>query len=418
MSEYDDLPMSRGEYEEPDELSLPPLLPPALLSPPIVLTEEQSLAISSILSWFNSPPNLRHFEFKLGGYAGTGKTTIIKTIINEIPGAALCAFTGKAVSVLHRKGCLNATTIHSLIYYTEVTKSGMIHRLRHKEEILELGIDLIIVDEASMISRELYDGLTSYKIPILWVGDPGQLEPVGDDVELMSCPDIVLNKIHRQAENSEIIKFATELRKSTNPLIYLHRENDKSQLEVVLSSRAKHLPLYCADQIICGFNKTRVIVNSYVREHKLRQHELIANGFENRVHLKERIICLSNSSDYNIFNGMIMTVQSVIEHRNPDFLTIVAEDDLGSSRTFLARLAQFGQQKVLDLYEHRKLEKQLGLKLALVDYGYCITAHKSQGSEWDHVLVIEEFISRLWSGSRWRYTAATRASKKLTYVVK
>ena len=163
----------------------------------IILTEEQQLAINKILLWFELSQSQ---EFKLGGYAGTGKTTIIKCLIGPDLSSkihpVICAFTGKACHVLRKKGLLSAQTIHSLIYDALMDEDGSVtFTLKTR---LESRPNLIIIDEASMISADLYRDLRSFGIKLLFIGDPGQLEPIGDNPNLMKQPDYVLTKIHRQ----------------------------------------------------------------------------------------------------------------------------------------------------------------------------------------------------------------------------
>jgi len=178
---------------------------------PITLTDEQELALAAIVAWQSD--TFGKNEFRLGGYAGTGKTTILKTLLDrlatKIP-IAVAAFTGKAVHVLQKKGLRQAQTLHSLMYNVETLKGGACNFTLKTR--LDPEPNLIIVDEASMISTELYDDLCSFNIKLLFVGDPGQLEPVGDNPNLMKDCDFTLSKIHRQAEDSPIIVFATRIR--------------------------------------------------------------------------------------------------------------------------------------------------------------------------------------------------------------
>jgi exodeoxyribonuclease-5 len=121
----------------------------------ITLTEEQQKAIDLIKAWFIQPEPK---EFKLGGYAGTGKTTIIKFLLENLETSRIevSAFTGKACNVLQRKGIRIARTLHSLMYDTQVINGAYIFHLKSR---LDMNPALIIVDEASMVSTELYNHL-------------------------------------------------------------------------------------------------------------------------------------------------------------------------------------------------------------------------------------------------------------------
>ena len=140
------------------------------------LSKDQIDAKNTILDWINSPR--RSSYLTLGGYAGTGKSTLIAEVRKSLPdnwSVAFCAFTGKATSVMKEKlikvNALNSndviTTIHSLCYSVREdpdTKQKVFHRRPY------LGHNLIIVDEASMVNKDLFNDLRYYRIPILFVG--------------------------------------------------------------------------------------------------------------------------------------------------------------------------------------------------------------------------------------------------------
>src|SRR5262249_13888327 len=139
----------------------------------------------------------------IGGYAGTGKTTLICRLAEMWPDAAVVTFSGKAASVLVEKGVAKARTIHSLIYIPLRGARGKGVRFQRRHTLP--GVSVIIVDEASMINDELYDHLMTFRLPVLFVGDPGQLEPIGSKFNLMCNPHITLNEIHRQARENPIL---------------------------------------------------------------------------------------------------------------------------------------------------------------------------------------------------------------------
>lgn len=381
---------------------------PEIISPPsstlltnaIILTEEQQLAISKIVSWFVQKTTPQ--EFKLGGYAGTGKTTIIKYFLGEgLPlgehkssiCAIVCAFTGKACYVLRKKGIHSAATIHSTIYDVEDLGHGKVEF--HLKTRLESKPNLIIVDEASMISTELYHDLKSFNIKILFIGDPGQLEPVGDNPNLMAKPDYVLSKIHRQAEKSPIITLATNVRNG------LSVKSSNSTLQEGVSIKPKFITdeeLSSCDQILCGKNATRALLNRRVR--------MFLGNTEPFV-IGEKIICLRNNRKYGLFNGLICNIESFEERSDVIIATLRDEaireyKDIPIWKTPFLRDLEPNEQPPYDT--------------CLFDYGYAITVHKSQGSEWPHVLVYDEVMVKT-DMKRWRYTAITRASEKLTYCI-
>ena len=361
----------------------------------LTLSPEQLTATDLISAWFRSGSNL---EFRLGGYAGTGKTTIQKVIreILKTP-SAVCAFTGKAVNVLQRKGISDAATIHSTIYNCEQQPDGTWEFfLRNR---LEGNPKLIIIDEASMISRQLYDDLVSFDIPLLFVGDPGQLEPIENNPNLMAKPDFTLQTIHRQAESSPIIQYASSIR---------HGQSPKSEVKPGLEVRSKvgfDVPLAATfDQVICAKNKTRMEINRRFRGFMGRQGYSLEKG--------DKIIVLRNNMTYAVFNGMILFVDEVLDDCGL-FSIINSHDEINRPCN---NLRVWNEPFQRDIGKDFVVPKHDRVPLVYADWGYCITCHKSQGSEWDRVLLWDEWMHpSVWDMRRWRYTGITRASKHLTH---
>lgn len=376
--------------------------------PSFSLSPEQQQAITLITDWLFSPTPTK-LEYKLGGYAGTGKTTVIKYLIDELDKkqhwSELVAFTGKAVNVLQKKGLRSARTIHSLIYETDVKPDGTVEfHLRTK---LDSRPKVIICDEASMVSTELYTDLKSFGIKLLFIGDPGQLEPVGENPNLMRQPDFTLQTIHRQAAQSPIITFAHNIRNGGKP-------TPKIDTGLLIRSKAGiRIPdLVEASQVICAKNKTRTEVNRKFRVH--------LNKPINEVQEGDKLIILRNNRDFLVFNGMIVFVTKV--HNDfGDYWKIDVEDEVGKEYTKLPLwkepfITELQKDFIIPRLPFRDGKK--GAMYVYADFGYCITCHKSQGSEWDHVVVWDEWMPpQVWDMKRWRYTAITRAAKQLTYCI-
>ena len=364
----------------------------------IVLTEEQLLACDLIQQWHK---NGKKQIFCLGGYAGTGKTTIQHVIRDRLDilgsRSVVGAYTGKAVHVLHRKGIVDASTIHSMIYNCEVQKDGSFEFFLKPK--IEGNPRLIIIDEASMISRELYNDLRSFDVPILFVGDPGQLEPIGDNPNLMAKPDFVLSKIHRQAESSPIIRFASEIRQGGVA---------KEKTEDGLCIRSKvgfDIPLAATfDQVICARNKTRTDIN--------RRFRKFLDKPTDRLQPLDKIIVLRNNMSFGVFNGMILYIDLILE-RTDLYTKVDAHDETQKKFNNLLIWNEPFQKELPKDFIVPKFNKQ---SLIVADWGYCITCHKSQGSEWEKVLIWFEWMPpQVWDNKRWSYTAITRAAKELTY---
>ncbi len=374
---------------------------PIITKPPdVVLTEEQQIAIDNIAKWLEDPCKQ---EYKLGGYAGTGKTTVIKSVIKKLDeiDIAVSALTGKAVNVLQRKS-VHAQTLHSLIYDCEMQNKKLVFVKKRKPDVKR---DLIIVDEASMLSTELYNDLKSFGIKLLFVGDPGQLEPVGDNPNLMLFPDYILSKIHRQAEKSPIIYWANEIRQGRG----MNYVGDGTDL-VIRDKNIKTSDFFAVDQLICAKNKTREHMNSMVRRAKyLEPNTLVQN---------EKIIVLRNNIQEGVFNGMILFVDKIIKedvvgkYTKHKVWICDCVDEIGTPYEIPIWQVPFLTPEKLGTGKDVFVPREV----VYCTYGYVITCHKSQGSEWDKLIVFDEWMPpQVWDMKRWRYTAITRAAKQLTY---
>ncbi len=378
----------------------------------VVLSGDQSDALEAVLAWIRNPMQP---YFAMGGYAGTGKTTLIREVVRLVgPHTRVCAYTGKAAHVLRSKGIEDAQTIHSLIYAPETHcsfcdalledhESCRRYRQCHKAAtetrfalVHIVDADLIVVDEASMVDAEIHADLLSFGIPVLYVGDHGQLEPVNSDKnpKIMASPDVRLEQIHRQAEGSAILKFAHHVRQHRLP------ETMGDEARVIYTSVAPK-DAHTYDIVLVGKNETRVAMNR-----KIRSSLRFVGDWPQP---SERVVCLRNCKEYGIFNGMLATVLQV--HVDDDGgvpeIDIVTDDDVTIKGIKFAP-EQFGARKRLD---------DVSRKRALFDFGYALTVHKSQGSSWKRVLVLE-WIHPETSAARWRYTAATRASDELVYAMR
>jgi exodeoxyribonuclease-5 len=348
---------------------------------------DQQAALDKILDWRARCLRGGAPFLTLGGYAGTGKTTLVSYLVEQWPNTAVCALTGKAVHVLRSKGA-EAQTIHSLIYVPRVD-NGKVRFVRRRTLG---GIETIIVDEASMIDHVLMHDLLSFGIPVLFVGDHGQLEPIGTNPGLMRDPDVRLERVHRQALDNPILRLATAFREGRP----VRRWSDPKGRLRVAGRGDFHRLVGPEVQIICGFNSTRHRVNARVRELRGVGRDLVAPG--------ETLICLRNHKACGVFNGQQVRVLSVAREGRRT-VELEVEADGGRSLMLPALREQFGR----DLFKDFRSKE-----VALMDYGYALTAHKAQGAEWDAILALEE-IGRSWDARRWRYTVATRAARRLVY---
>jgi exodeoxyribonuclease-5 len=363
------------------------------------LSPDQQVAYDQMLAWVSprdhSDVGFDQQQLSLGGYAGTGKTTLLKSLIDELDSPVdVMSLTGKAVSVLIKKG-VHAQTIHSTIYHVEIINKKPVFHLRQS---LDDPPELFIIDEASMVSFDIYNDLLSFEIPILWVGDHGQLEPIGRNPKVMVNPDIKLEKIHRQAEGNPIIMFADKVRRGGYPQAIA--KPDVEEVKVVKKHMITEEQLGAADQVIVAMNRTRVKINKYCR--KIRQLP------ENVPQPSDKVVCLKNNRYEGLFNGLQGVVRTCFRDKNWPLYRCIIE--LENGRIWEGEVLANQFNKVKGLVEPERAY----WKATHWDYAYAITCHKAQGSEWPSVLVMEESCP-LWSMPRWRYTAVTRAAERLVY---
>ncbi len=282
---------------------------------------------------------------------------------------------------------LQAQTIHSLIY-NPVLKEQAIEFIRKDK----MSAPVVLVDESSMVDDVIYRDFLSFPARYLFIGDHGQLEPIGKNPGLMLHPDVVLETPMRQALDSEILPFALKLRQGLTRKAGVYGDSLEIRVEASFPSIYEWKP----DQVIVGFNSIKDNYNKWVRKKM---------GYINSVVPGERVVCLKTHHISQVFNGQQGVVQRIL---NVDMQAIYAELKLDDGRIIETPMkrGQFGQ-KVEFVKEEEWWTRW--------DYAYAITCHKAQGSEWDRVAVFEN-LHPDWDRRRWAYTAATRAKKSLLYV--
>jgi exodeoxyribonuclease-5 len=357
---------------------------------------QQSAALVSVRRWLRDRRSKQ--VFRLFGYAGVGKTTLAREIAGSVDGLVVFAtFTGKAALVLKSKGCAGARTIHSLIYKVVDPDAQEIEYERNPDSEATLA-KLIVIDEVSMVNEELGRDLESFGVKILVLGDPMQLPPVeGDGYFTRDKPDVLLTEIHRQAADNPIIQIATDVRNG-KPLAYGRYGESK----IIHRSDLDQADVLGADQVLVGMNKTRKVFNTRIRTLKGFTSPLPEHG--------DRLICLKNNRDRGLLNGSMWTCD-VVEHKN---------GHVGLDVTSLDGLADPGRLSVLNeffLGTEDKLDWRQKRTSDEFTYGRVITVHKSQGSQWDTLMLFDE--SGMFRENRINhlYTAITRAAERITIVI-
>ena len=367
----------------------------------------------------------------ISGYAGSGKSTLIKFIISALgvdPDEEVCyvAFTGKAATVLQQKGCPNAMTAHKLLYKAKPMPNGT-YKFIPKLSLEDYKV--IVVDEVSMLPRPMWEKLISHGIYVLATGDPGQLPPINpdDDNHVLDTPHVFLDEIMRQAQDSEIIRLSMWIREG-KPLAQFPCKGE--QVQIFTKDQVVDGMYGWADQILCATNNTRNTINNIVRAQK---------GFGPTPEAGDKIISLRNhweffsrTGDWALTNGSIGTISNYhkeLRHCPPwiskDPVTYMFTNvDLDDGDEFISipvdYLALTTGKAALDSRQAYQLAKYNKMEAPYdFAYAYAITTHKAQGSEWGKVLVFEEgFPFDQEDHKRWLYTAVTRASDKVVIVRK
>ena len=361
---------------------------------------QQESALESVARWLQGSTQV----YRLFGYAGTGKTTLAK----HLNASHYAAYTGKAAYVLQQKGC-NATTIHSLIYVPKSKSTERLHLLQEqliedpdntklqaqvraekenlKRPAFTLNLEselkngrLLVIDECSMVDKTMAKDILSFGCRVLVLGDPAQLPPVYGCGYFTNCePDFLLTEVHRQARENPILDLATIVRQQgampkQHPCIYTGKLTPDMALGV--------------DQLIVGKNATR-------RSSNTRYRELL--GYTDPLPMVgDKVVCTRNNHQENLLNGALYEVTDTQPHLHDIELDGNIEVEY-HPELFLNEELDYWRIQDADCFE----------------YGYALTCHKAQGSQWDSVGVVNESGVFRAQATRWLYTAITRAAKDL-----
>ena len=416
-------------------------------------SQDQEKALKDVGEWLKSGTKKKQI-YRLDGFAGTGKTTLAKHMADMVKGqVSYATLSGKAASVLRSKGCVGAGTIHSLIYRPDDKKSGnytkaglkkvikefgedsdeaiaysaaleedakrkkqggVLWRLRHPDDCALSESRLLVLDEVSMVGEELGRDLLSFGVPILAIGDPAQLPPIeGGGFFQRGKADSMLVEIHRQAKGNPIIDMSMRIREGD-----LLKIGDYGEGCGVVS-KGETNDIMCGpgvDQVLCGTHRNRNKFNKMIRRRILEATD--------HMPLKDdKLICLSNDkNNRSLLNGTLwyvgenlpQTADQIRSHQLP--LRIYTEDDDHTPDAEIVVLEEMFTG--IDAKEMNELRKGYA-GFQWFDYGYAITVHKSQGSQWNNVVVFDDG----WVDKRdptfrqkWLYTAITRAAEKVTLI--
>ena len=416
----------------------------------ISFSPQQDAALKLIKNWYSG--SSRKVPFVMNGYAGTGKTTIAK-YLPEMIGAQeeseviYAAYTGKAALQLRRKGCSQATTLHKLLYSpldkdktrlkelsvalqklllddpqvekpeTKLLKTQLLNE-RRKVMAPSWTVSpdwdrvekakMIVVDESSMVDEKIARDLLELGLPIIYCGDPFQLPPVRGKSPISELPvGITLTEVHRQALENPILRVATDLRNQDTRSMHSSAAQGDLIYRVLTTKEATYDDYRSHDQVLCGRNATRALLNHRTQARRVAGGELERQDGQHLCR-GDRVVFLRNDYDTDVFNGTIGTVETVLAGETDDDHVIISGQT--DEESFEAYEVWEGVLKGQDISEAPRFTQ-------VVDLAYALTVHKSQGSEWDSVLVHYEPIGKGDDWMRWFYTALTRARTKCTVVM-
>ena len=358
---------------------------------------QQDAALAAVGRWLKAgEPQV----FRLFGYAGTGKTTLARHLAESISGdVAFAAYTGKAAHVMRGKGCKNAGTIHSLIYRMRgESEDGPTFVLNDDSTVGKVA--LVVIDECSMVDEEVGRDLLSFGSKVLVLGDPAQLPPVaGGGFFTAAEPDIMLTEVHRQAANDPIIRLSMIVRDGG-----ALTEGSYGESRVISRNDIEPEDVLHADQVLVGRNNTRRSYNARIRQLLERKLPTPVAGY--------KLVCLRNDRKRGLLNGSLWSVDRIRKPRKGllRFTLSPDQDEGGKPRTVVSVNPAFfeGGAEALSTPERRRSDE--------FDYGYVLTVHKAQGSQWDDVMLFDESFAFREHARRWLYTGITRAATRITVV--
>lgn len=406
------------------------------------LSPDQREAYAEVLRWFEArawEKSDRERVFPLAGLAGTGKTLLTSLLIEELLNRgkklAIVTPTGKASTVIARKlgklaaRCEYVGTLHGFMYLPILNENeelvGWSRRYFEKvgdSYVAKSGkipkLDLLIADESSMLNRELESDIEAFGLPVLAVGDHGQLSPVHGQSSWMKNPRVRLEKIHRQAEENPILALATYIRETGqipkgSALLDIgigYHESLKAASPAMIETFERNG--FQDTALICFTNDLRCRLNLGIHQHFLGS-KTPTQGTQ--------VICLKNDAGIGLINGMRGRIRDMPVKQG---VWTIAEVEFPDENVLYCGpfvSAQFGLSSVIPNVE--EASKLLGLRVptmkklgAFLDFGYSLTCHKAQGSQFNDVFVVLQQGCTPNDFARWAYTAVTRAAQRLTIV--
>lgn len=451
----------------------------------ITFNNEQFEGLKKIKHWLKNGQTF----FTLAGYAGTGKTTCIKKILEGYRGGVVVsAPTHKAKKVVMNTTGKDGQTLHALLGLRPDVDLDNFNPNDPKFNPIAppriTDYNFIIIDEASMINQELYDLILeetkNSKTKVLYMGDPAQIPPVGEKESVVFNQTTnefhQLTKMERQNDTNPLAFVYDALRNNLTTLdggfvrktqmnelgegvIFTvnKREFRKAILEKFMSDEFQKDTDFC--KVIAWKNDTVMAANKVIRDELFcGETDIIEIGDVLMAYrsvsgeIKHWINIIENSADYRIVNkseleensfgiqGFRVKLREDLargEFRYQDVFIIDANDhqnlhlygqlhdffrDMGkSNKKMWKKYYDFRRNnllmKTIDKYANGQYRTPADVIVKDLDYGYAITGHKSQGSTYSHVFVMENDINENWvikERNQIKYVALTRPAISAT----
>ena len=398
--------------------------------------------------------------FGLAGYAGTGKTTVCRAILDLITSyyaskedVICCAFTGMASSRLRKTTGYDALTIHSLLKYKgeNTFEHGPENPLPHK---------VVLLDEASMVNLSLFYRLAKALRPstlFILVGDPAQLPPIGagnvfsDLLETGLLPSVHLKKIFRQREDSRLTIFANEIRQGKVPEgidqkgwidfsyervekhnIFALKKMDKRESELkryreenneAIKEKILNLARYYKKKLshpiwefqvltpmrigqlgteILNFGLQKILNDNYSTGTVVKRGGIELKEGDKVVHLQNKDMEIMSWSDF-IKKGKVFNAKGFQRVFNGNVGLVVKIDN------DLEQFYVVYPERIVVAYDFDYLGD-------IIELAYALTVHKAQGSQYRIVVIPLSNSHYIMLNNKWFYTAITRAEEKV-YIV-
>jgi exodeoxyribonuclease-5 len=318
-----------------------------------------------------------------------------------------CAFTGKAADVLRRKTGSGAT-LHSLFYQSRYGMDGRLKSFpldpaEFRGKYGELS-GLLVIDEGSMVGKNMMEHARSYVeafkgLHLLVMGDPFQLPPVNEEVNEFFAPGYqptaMMTELHRQAMENPIVRLSFMIRNTP----YFNMLNQDA-VPVMREEDAKASPeiLKFADIVLAGRNATVCDLNHWFRTQRFGE------VLPDLPHGGELLMGLNNNPDKQVYNGVVYRVAETDYADNNGTAVMIIHDahDAPLAVPFMMEVEARRGNQVRKFYKPQ------------FAYGDAVTVHKSQGSEWDNVIMLNEPLGITEEEHRrWQYTGVTRAAQRL-----